>query len=86
MAARKTRLFTDKAFSSEAPTTFLTERTVHQYAEALIMVHGTGAPYFAVMHALARRESGEPEGWNLWLAVSLATEKILAQGSGETLH
>ena len=64
----------------------LTEQSVHQYAQALVYMHGRQAPYFAAMHALARRESSEHEAWRLWLAVGDATARLISVKSDQRLH
>ena len=66
--------------------TSLTEQSVHEYAQALVFVHGSQAPYFAAMHALARRESSEHEAWRLWLAVGDATAQLISVRSDQRLH
>ena len=64
----------------------LTEQNIHQYAQALVEVHGENAPYMAAIHALARRESREPDASRLWLAVGERSAAIIAGSATETLH
>jgi len=86
MVGKKKPLFIDETISLETPIALLTEASVYQYAEVLVYVHGGSAPYFALMNALARRESSKAGDWSLWLAVSIATSQILAEGSSKHLH
>lgn len=66
--------------------TALTEHSIHQYAQALVDVHGRQAPYMAAIHALARRESSEPEGWHLWLAVGEVSATIICGQTTTPVH
>jgi len=62
------------------------DRKAREYAEALVLVHGRRAPYFATVHALARRESGEPDLCRMWLAAGAAARKMLARKTGRRVH